>query len=763
MLHFRSSWCALSLLLCWAGLTHLNGAQELPQPIRAVDVMRIRADQPPEAGVVTLTPPSLGQGVSCDVLVVGAGTGGVAAALAAAEGGHSVCLTEETDWVGGQMTAQGVAALDENRYVESGGATASYLKLRDAIRAYYQQHYKLSPAAAREKQLNPGSCWVSGLCFEPVAALQAIQSMLKPYQSSGLLRIFLRSKAISVAGTGNRVTSVLAYNFETDVWTSFRSRYVLDATETGDLLPLAGAEYVTGAEARKETGEPHAPDGADPKDGQSFTYVFVLARNSSQEHRIPKPPDYEKRRDAGLYSLSVDYGNGKTLSYRMFERSPGTPGSFWAYRRLIASANFVGRNAPPEISLINWPGNDYCGPALLSVDADQQARALREAKITSLGFGYWLQNEAPSASEPALRSTASSGTASGAGAAWAPEPALRSRASSGTASGAGAPRDVQGADSRGYPELELVTSVLGSQDGLSQFPYIRESRRVKALKTIREQDISALYQKGTRAAFFPDSVGVGWYPIDIHSCSKGDFSTDTRPFQIPLGALVPQGLVNLLPSAKNIGTTHISNGAYRLHSVEWAIGEAAGVLVDFAIDHDVPPAVIAGDDHLTEQAQSALLDRGVPIFWYDDVSPQAPVFRDAQLLAQRGIFGPNKTDLHFNAGGSVTLAEAVTALARLLGLGAVPAKRAPSENKLALDAITLLAAQGYLPAGPYTPGELGRKLQWSDLQMACAKTGVEAPIDQGEFKPATRGAFAVWLAQVYRRRLGAASPPAELR
>jgi hypothetical protein len=716
MLGLRCSRCGLILLICGSGFIHLYAGQE-PQPVRVVDVMRISADQPPEAGVVTLTPPPLGQGVSCDVLVVGAGTGGVAAALAAAEGGHSVCLTEETNWVGGQMTAQGVAALDENRYIESGGATASYLKLRDGIRAYYQQRYKLSPAAAREKDFNPGSCWVSGLCFEPAVALDAIQSMLKPYQSSGLLRIFLRTKAMSVASVGSRVTSVLAYNFDTDVWTSLRARYVLDATETGDLLPLAGADYVTGAEARRETNEPHArPEEADPSDSQSFTYTFVLTRNSSQEHRIPKPADYEKHRNAQPYALSVDYGSGKTLTYQMFQRSPGTPGSLWTYRRLIASTNFVGKNVPREVSMINWPGNDYCGPALLLGEADRQAEALREAKITSLGFAYWLQNEAP--------------------------------------------RDVQPADNKGYPELELVTSALGSKDGLSQFPYIRESRRVKALKTVKEQDISALYQKGARAGLFPDSVGIGWYPIDIHSCSKRDFSTDTRPFQIPLGALIPRGLENLLPAAKNIGTTHITNGAYRLQPVEWAIGEAAGVLADFAIEHDVTPAVVAGDDRLTQQVQIVLLDRGVPIFWYDDVAPQAPLFRDAQLLAQRGIFGPNKSDLHFNATGSVTLAEAASALARVLGLAsAVPTKPAPSDSKLALDAFPLLTAQGYLPAGLYTPGELSRKLQWSDFQMACAKTGVEAPIDQGEFKPATRGAFAVWLAQLYRRTLGSENPP----
>src|SRR4051794_39245932 len=38
---------------------------------------------------------------SCDVLIVGGGTGGTAAAIAAAEAGRTVCLLEDTDWLGG--------------------------------------------------------------------------------------------------------------------------------------------------------------------------------------------------------------------------------------------------------------------------------------------------------------------------------------------------------------------------------------------------------------------------------------------------------------------------------------------------------------------------------------------------------------------------------------------------------------------------------------------------------------------------------------
>ncbi len=739
MLKPRSLRYGLVLLAFWNGLPCRYVGQELPQPVRLVDVMRVSADQPPEAAVMTLTPPEMGRGVSCDVLVVGAGTGGVAAALAAAEAGHSVCLTEETNWVGGQMTAQGVAALDENKYIETSGGTASYLKLRDAIRAYYHEHYKLSSGAARGKYFNPGSCWVSGLCFEPAAALEAIQSVLKPLQASELLRIFLRTKAVSVTRSGNRVDSVLAYNLDNDAWISFRARYVLDATETGDLLPLAGAEYVTGAEARKQTGEPHARSGdADPRDSQSFTYTFVLAHDPGQEHRISKPPDYEKHREEQPYSFSVDYGKGKTLTYRMFAKAPGTPGSFWTYRRLIAAANFVGKMVPREVSMINWPANDFYGPALLSDDADQQARALRQAKITSLGFAYWLQNDAPR--DPPTRNVRPNSKR--------PDHRPQSEAS----------LELPMADSKGYPDLELVTSALGSKDGLSQFPYIRESRRIKALKTVKEQDISALYQKGARAELFPDSVGIGWYPIDIHSCAKQNLSIDTKPFQIPLGALIAPKLENLLGAAKNIGTTHIASAAYRLHPVEWAIGEAAGVLADFAIDHGVTTLAIAMDPGLTQQLQLALLDRGAPLYWYDDVPVDAPFFRDAQTLALLGIFGPNKGDLHFNPSSSLTIGEAAIALSRAVGLGDVVSAKGPPQ-KSALDALTVLGAQGYVPGDLAGPDQLNRKLQWSDFQMACAKTGIEAPFDQGSLKPATRAAFAVWLARVYRKNSAALASP----
>ena len=75
-----------------------------------------------------------------DIVIVGGGTGGCAAALAAARSGCRVIMTEETAWIGGQLTSQAVPP-DEHRWIESFGCTRSYRTFRDGVRAYYREHY----------------------------------------------------------------------------------------------------------------------------------------------------------------------------------------------------------------------------------------------------------------------------------------------------------------------------------------------------------------------------------------------------------------------------------------------------------------------------------------------------------------------------------------------------------------------------------------------------------------------------------------------
>ena len=89
-----------------------------------------------------------------DLVIIGGGLGGCAAALAAARNGLRVIMTEETDWIGGQLTSQAVPP-DENQWIERHGGTLSYQELRNRIRDYYRRNFPLTDAAKAEPQLNP--------------------------------------------------------------------------------------------------------------------------------------------------------------------------------------------------------------------------------------------------------------------------------------------------------------------------------------------------------------------------------------------------------------------------------------------------------------------------------------------------------------------------------------------------------------------------------------------------------------------------------
>ena len=156
-------------------------------------------------------------------------------------------------------------------------------------------------------------------------------------------------------------------------------------------------------------------------------------------------------------------------------------------------------------------------------------------------------------------------------------------------------------------------------------PYVRESRRIRAEFTVREQHVGVEARaratgqstSDLKAEPFPDSVGVGSYRIDLHMSTGGDNYLDvpSLPFQIPLGALLPLRVENLLPACKNIGTTHITNGCYRLHPVEWNVGEAAGALAAHAAAIKQSPRAIRNTPGLLAEFQRGLRAEGVELEW----------------------------------------------------------------------------------------------------------------------------------------------------
>jgi len=129
--------------------------------------------------------------------------------------------------------------------------------------------------------------------------------------------------------------------------------------------------------------------------------------------------------------------------------------------------------------------------------------------------------------------------------------------------------------------------------------------------------VTGMPEDRVTAMDYPDSVGVGSYRIDLHPTSAGDNYIDfaSLPFQIPLGALLPVRMENVIAACKNIGTTHVTNGCYRLHPVEWNIGEAAGTLVAFADARRVRPHAVRDTPALLADYQKRLAAQGVELRW----------------------------------------------------------------------------------------------------------------------------------------------------
>ncbi|HEX6681170.1 MAG TPA: FAD-dependent oxidoreductase [Candidatus Limnocylindrales bacterium] len=527
------------------------------------------------------------------VLVVGGGLGGIAAALAAVRLGQSVVLTEESPWLGGQLTAQAVPA-DENAWIETFGGTSSYRKLRNEIRDYYRRFYPLSESSKTAAALSPGQGRVSPLCHEPQAALAAIDGMLAPYRANGRLTVLTRTDVREIAVEGDRITRVTFHSAEhgrIDVVPG----HVLDATELGDVVEKSGTESVIGAESRDDTEEPHAlPGPAQPLDQQAFTWCFAMDFRHGENWTVDRPSTYDFWR-----GYAPDFWPGPLLSWTDVKPEtlePRThplfadPGSVtgghgidrWTFRRILSTRTFEPGFLASDVTLVNWPQNDYWLGPLLGVGKEEKQRNLNAAKELSKSLLYWMQTEAP--------------------------------------------RHDGGA---GYPELRPRGDLTGTSDGLALRPYIRESRRILGEVTVTERHVGvdARREAGLPAGseVYADSVGIGSYRIDLHP-STGASQPRTyvdiacHPFQIPLGALIPVRMDNLLPAAKNIATTHITNGCYRLHPVEWNIGEAAGALAAYCLENRLPPRAIRGKpDHLAA-FQRLLTDRlGVELSWPDRI------------------------------------------------------------------------------------------------------------------------------------------------
>jgi hypothetical protein len=509
------------------------------------------------------------------------------------------------------------------------------------VRYHYETNYKLSKDAKNAEFLNPGSNWVSYISVEPKVAAAILRESAERFAKRGKLRIFMNTAFTKLEmdpANANKIAMVRTKEIGSGKQHEFSPRFVLDATDVGAVIAAVGREgsdWVVGAESAEQTGEPDAPPTPRRHYIQPLTFPFAVdwSPETIQTNVIQPPPDYAELR--ALQNYHAIHGAMTGFFTGDFP--------WWSYRRVLAKANFDDPRIQSDLVMVNTAGNDFYGGNILGCDttrgvahtrtgADSDSHdisgingggeeLLDKARRASLGYLYWLQTECQREDDPTKY---------------------------------------------GYPELRLRKDVFDTADGCSIKPYIRESRRIIALRTIREQEIVVKDFSGVdcrgpnaRAAFMADSVGIGFYALDIHHNGHGERSAyvATRPFQIPLGAMVPVRLENVLPACKNIGTTHLTNGAYRLHPIEWNIGESAAHLALLALKLRVTPRTIYENESLRLQLQEKLLDDGISLYWFVDVPLAHPAFKCVQTLAQMGVPLGSDHDLFFHPERYITTDE----------------------------------------------------------------------------------------------------------
>ena len=615
----------------------------------------VRAPAQNKLMVPTNLPRSLDRTVSCELLVTGGGVAGVATAYEALQAGRTVCLTELTDWVGGQLTSQGTSALDEAK------------KQRSLL--FYSRGYKELRQRIERKygKLNPGECWVSVSCFLPNDAEQILTEMLQDAakKGKGTLQWFPSTviKNLDVSADGKLIQAAIAiqhrpapgtpplnteplsqtiedtYRYEdsprlTKQIIRFVPRgerwIVVDATETGELIALADVPYRVGLDPRTYLNPSSPTETGDPYCLQGFTYTFAMEQTETEQPQ-QKPPFYEQYEP--YYGYDADYRKADFNFVFTYRR-------IWSPKMgplIKAGPLMVTAPTPGDISMQNWVwGNDYrpgtaADNLVYSREQLQQTGqlspgnwmgglrtdALRKGEELALGFYYWL-----------VAGTTDSQLGEG-----FKKPA---------------------------PNHRLLTGFkapMGTAYGLSKYPYMREGRRLIGRSStgypngfsVNEIDVSradyrqeyyrslpaSLYRslwialagletgnvivndippeqvtRRSRSTIYPDSVGISQYAIDFHPCMQdsppekpGNIERpgvrqahgQSYPGQIPLRAMVPQRIDNLLVASKSIATSFVAAAAYRVHSFEWSVGAAAGTTADFVLSQGIYPYQLVDD------------------------------------------------------------------------------------------------------------------------------------------------------------------------
>ncbi|KQC01924.1 FAD-dependent oxidoreductase [Pedobacter sp. Hv1] len=288
--------------------------------------------------------------INTSLLIIGGGASGTTAGIQASRMGVQTIIVEETDWLGGMLTAAGVSAIDGNHQMPAG----LWGEFRQKLYHYY----------GGAKAVETG--WVSNTLFEPSVG----NKLLKELAKEANLAIWYQSQWLNVQKTTNGWTvSVKKANKTYKI----NAQLLIDATELGDVMAAVGAPYRIGMDSRSVTGESYAPEQANDII-QDLTYVAILKDfGAGADKTIKKPAGY----DPTIFEHSCDVADPAAKD--------NTP--------IIDCSKMITYGKLPNGKyMINWPknGNDiYLN--IIEKSPKERSEALKEAKLHTLRFIYYLQ------------------------------------------------------------------------------------------------------------------------------------------------------------------------------------------------------------------------------------------------------------------------------------------------------------------------------------------------------------------------------------
>ena len=489
-----------------------------------------------------------------DVVVVGAGPGGIGASVQAARMGMRVALLEPTDWVGGQMTAAGVGNMDEGSAVVRGEGL--YGEFVQKVLGYYAS-----------KDVPVGTCYggSKSICVDPRIGQLLLRQLLQ--ETSGNLQLFTGAQVTRVLKQGNTVQGVAVGG------RLFTGHIVIDADEYGDILPLAGADYRLGNGT-----------GTNPKPAscvQDITYTAVIRKYPTG---VPSRLVFHQPVPGYTPAIASRFAAAMPHGFAAFAAFRGLPDLAAPASTII---NPVTGEGITRTSLNLDLANDFPPSGTLSTrfvsDPIVRVQTACQAKLLTLQLIYYIQHDLGQA-------------------------------------------DWSIANDEGYDtqynrdhRCENLTGFEAFEDQMPQEPYVREARRVIGTETLTGNNVAISWQDSKHIVQYPDSIAVGYYPMDMHNCRSAstlepsyDMASDAPPvhkggpFNVPIGTLIPAHVDGLLVAEKNISASRLANGAMREQPIAMDIGQAAGALAALAVKHHEQPRFVPASEVQTVLSSAGL-------------------------------------------------------------------------------------------------------------------------------------------------------------